>query len=1349
MSIVATHRILICLADEQNRCYYYENGVVKKSALPVWLKKNPNGVNDITLQFATNQKYFSTLRTFSNAIKLVKDGEQIVLDRLLKGAGTEEIMYLIILKNNPAKGLNHYDLEYKSRLDFSKFGGDPRTGTSMNTLQDDVFAAVQANESASYSIQCNATNPAALKILFDGTLLQEKLNFVGTDATIVVVNPDTQYSVPLVFLNNEGDSVGIEWNSPTPDPFTNVYTYVNDPTNENYNATSNRDITFTIKGNFSINVTNVATPALASIRVYKNTDTPTIGNARTPIFQQVIGKGITNVPVNYPISLLAGEKLFILFEQAVAETEPFNVNWNNSSVAIIFASKNDPSVNYGLRIIDMIQQLVSKITNGKYTGDSNYYRTNNKRVILSGASLRSFPDATIQITFSDFFQALTSWDNVGVTVRNGVLFIEPLADIYNSKTELLDLGEVAKATLSIAEQFIYASAKVGYPKQTYNKRNGRYEFNCTHNYKFPIDTVTNQLNLVSPIRMDSFGMEFIRTGYPDLQSTDDKGDADVFATMITDEVGTADGEISTAIAFTVETLILATPVIKSPFSGTVIYNSRPTISGTAQPFKIITVFVDGVIDGTTVVNVNGNWSYQVVTPLQSLSAIFDGVHVITANAQTDPSNVSGLSNVLSVIINTLIQSPFLITGPTNNDTLYNNLPVFMGLAPAGSVVTVKMDGATITTVTANSSGVWSLQIIAPIADGAHIITATSPGLTDAVPVNIVVNKNVSSPLITSLSYGDIIYNNLPLIKGVAVPATTVSIYLDGGGGTIIGGIAGPLGTAVADANGDWSFQVTTVTDSSGNVTDYIPEGLHILATTPTPINVLAQITGFKLMRGSNGGSVMDFDAIKLDDEYIPAGVDPATLPPTLGQFLHPETLYNIPYSTPLRMLRAHDNILLSFLENQGGKQIQFNGAEVNANLVTKKGDVVFNEGANVDVTVLSPNLFHWFILNFETLVPKTFNQIMTSINNNGYIALTFKGVRIYCLPLGTMSMKPATDEAQQWKLLISSKTLLTDLIKIFGKGFFINNTNNMVYFSDKNPLQFVKYNYTPPAQYHFLDIYDDWEKNRYKGWLKSPDFAQPWQKSDPLQLQAITAGVSTFQIQMFSRTTGLLVDTFPFSAVAGSLVTLPNVLQECKMDLSGYAEDEYWFAVFVDGSIVAISEKISLKADQPDTFLFEYDGSEDDIDYYFSTGIKPKMRLQAKFLPWDPDSEVDLFEDEEGDYEITRGLATRSRVLIFGNDKSYISEWAALKINDITLLDNCRAEGIHITRNTQSKMEKKDDGPGFPNYQYKMQVALADNKKGLAFSTPGDDGIHTTDFVLDATAFGQNAGVINVTAEEN
>jgi hypothetical protein len=307
----------------------------------------------------------------------------------------------------------------------------------------------------------------------------------------------------------------------------------------------------------------------------------------------------------------------------------------------------------------------------------------------------------------------------------------------------------------------------------------------------------------------------------------------------------------------------------------------------------------------------------------------------------------------------------------------------------------------------------------------------------------------------------------------------------------------------------------------------------------------------------------------------------------------------------------------------------------------------------------------------------------------------------------------------------------------------------MIYISDKNPLHFVKYNFTPPAGYHIADLYDDWQKNRFSRWAVQPDYAQPVQKGDALPIQFPTNGTTGLQLLMVSCTTGSVIDTIAFNVVPGIVVPLPMVMQECSVNTNSYPEDQYWFAVSASGTIVAISEKIDLRTDWPNTLKIEYGGSKDQIDYYFSTGIQPMIRVQGELLKWQQGAEVDIYEDEEGDYDITRGIPTDFREIQFGDQFSLISDWMARKLNSITLLSNWRVEGMQYTRFSDSKWDPVDFGQGIPEVMVKMAITLADHQLGVNISTPDDTGVHTTAYVLDATAFGPQPGVINVTAETN
>ncbi len=1352
--MISKKKLLFFLVDSQNRSYKWNGTKAVTTAAPSRLQQNPSSWKNITLKFATNQKYFSTLRTFTDPIKLIDDGANIIRDRFVNGNGTEEVMYLVMMRSRPDLGLNRYQLEYKSRIDFSKYKDDPRTGVTINLLQDDVFSLIQANENTPYSIECNSSNPAAIKVLFDGVDLQEKLNYVGLDYDFNLTTAGLNLALPIDYINNDGDSVNVINNSVQPDTFADVKNYINNTSNTNWilSFKGSTAVDVTIKGTLALNCRNnigsiFTHGEICNIYAAKNTDSYASLSARTPLFSGTLYQGLTQISLNYTITLQPNEKLFIIVVLSGYSTLYGIANFNVKTTGLHFNFNTRPAatIGYALRPLDYLQQLVSKITDGKFTADSNFFRNNNKKVRLSGSSIRGFQDAKIQSSFSDFFTSYNVPYCLSLTVRDGVLWIEPRKSLYNNNNELVDLREVSALEIDVATEYIYSSIQIGYTKQIYNQRNGRYEYNCIHNYKAPINNVINQLSLLSKDRTDSFGVTFLMS-HTGKDTTDDKGDKEVFNVMVSDDMGTATGDIQTAIVFNINTFMLDAPIITIPTNGSTVYNTNPTIDGTGQPFKTISIYVDGNIDGTTTADADGNWSYTISNPLETRSQYFSGSHSVSAT-QTDSTSTGPFSIMSTFIVDTSFTNSLIITAPTNNDSLYNNLPLIKGYGKPGDTITVKVDGTTIGTVVPDNSGYWKLQTTAALSGStsgtAHTISAVSL-LTSATNTILTSVVSVSIALLTSLVQNQTIYSGTPLLKGVAPANSTVNIYIDGG--IVSGATVLPDASVTADAKGDWSWLFNLDYDLStrpspthtGSVVP-LSDGAHVISTTPDDAEVQFKVSGYKLMRGNNGSGVNDFDSIVLDDYFVPAGVDPTSLPDTLGRFLHPESLFNIIDTTPLRCLRNWDSFINSGLFKRAGQSIKFNGAEMNSNLSTSKNGIVINENADIPIDEMAAPFFIPLWLNFTTKVPETFNDIMTGINNVGYISLSYKGFKIYALPIGTMQMKPAIDGAQQWKLLCSFKTQLSTLLQLNKAGLTINLDKNMIYYSDLNPLHLVQYDFTPPSKYNNVDLYSGWFRDRFLNFAENPDYYQKWQKTDPLVFKIITNGTSTVTFKMYDCASQELVNTYTFNAIA-SPVSLPNILQQVIVDMSAIPEGKYVFVLYSGTNPIAIAERIFLKEKWPDTYLLEYSNSKDKVDYYFSVGSTPSIRVGAFWMSWEPFSETENYEDEMGDYEILRGIPLKKRTL----HTEFIPDWMAIKLNQILLLDNCKIENEHIARTNDSKLEKSEDIQGYPMSNYKIDLVLSENSTGKTFLTPDDAGIHTTLLVLDAAAFGQSEGTIDV-----
>jgi hypothetical protein len=188
----------------------------------------------------------------------------------------------------------------------------------------------------------------------------------------------------------------------------------------------------------------------------------------------------------------------------------------------------------------------------------------------------------------------------------------------------------------------------------------------------------------------------------------------------------------------------------------------------------------------------------------------------------------------------------------------NNEPPMNGTAAANSTVTVYVDGAAIGTTTANASGNWSYTPSSPIANGAHILTATATDAYGNVSVpsagyNFSVNTVAPAAPTAQLTGGiTLTNNNEPPMSGTAAANSTVTVYVDGTS----------IGTTIATAGGAWSFAPTTAlsngahaltataTDAYGNVSQP-SAGYNFSVNTVAPAAPTAQLTSGSSLTNNN------------------------------------------------------------------------------------------------------------------------------------------------------------------------------------------------------------------------------------------------------------------------------------------------------------------------------------------------------------------------------------------------------------------------------------------------------------------------------------------------------------------
>nr|WP_254623535.1 Ig-like domain-containing protein [Myxococcus sp. CA033] len=281
--------------------------------------------------------------------------------------------------------------------------------------------------------------------------------------------------------------------------------------------------------------------------------------------------------------------------------------------------------------------------------------------------------------------------------------------------------------------------------------------------------------------------------------------------------------------FTVDTGTFVS--VTTPAEGAVLTNGVVTYSGTAEPGSTVVVTVDGNTVGTVTAAANGTWSVPVA------AALADGAHSVTATATDALNHTATDTNTFTVDTGTFVS----VTTPAEGAVLTNGVVTYSGTGEPGATVVVRVDGATVGTVTVPANGIWSVPVATPLADGPHSVTATATDAlnhtatdTNAFTVDATTNVSITTP-----AEGAVLDDGAVTYSGTAEPGATVTVVVDGN----------TVGTTTAAANGTWSVPgnsslgdgphsvTATAEDASGNTatdtnTFTVDASTNVSITTP-------------------------------------------------------------------------------------------------------------------------------------------------------------------------------------------------------------------------------------------------------------------------------------------------------------------------------------------------------------------------------------------------------------------------------------------------------------------------------------------------------------------------------------
>lgn len=248
------------------------------------------------------------------------------------------------------------------------------------------------------------------------------------------------------------------------------------------------------------------------------------------------------------------------------------------------------------------------------------------------------------------------------------------------------------------------------------------------------------------------------------------------------------GNITTqSVTFTVDTTGPAAPTITGGPTGTVAATTASLTFTAAESGGSLQCQIDG-----------GSWT--TCTSPANYSSLTNASHTFSVRQLDAVGNVGSVASRIWTV-DTIAPAAPVIGSPTTGSVTTDNTPTISGTAEASSTLNLFANGNPIGTTTTNGAGNWTITLSTPLADGTYALTATASdgvGNTSVASTSVALTIDTTAPAaptITNPADGDATTDTTPLIEGTTEPGATVTVYVDGS----------PVGTAVADGNGDWSF----------------------------------------------------------------------------------------------------------------------------------------------------------------------------------------------------------------------------------------------------------------------------------------------------------------------------------------------------------------------------------------------------------------------------------------------------------------------------------------------------------------------------------------------------------------
>lgn len=294
-------------------------------------------------------------------------------------------------------------------------------------------------------------------------------------------------------------------------------------------------------------------------------------------------------------------------------------------------------------------------------------------------------------------------------------------------------------------------------------------------------------------------------------------------------------------------------------------DNRPNMSGVAPANTLVRIFDNGIEIGSVMANGDGAWAFKPATALDL------GPHTLTVGENADNASAAFTFNVIAANV----FAPWVIGGISEfggvesfgpNSDIYDNTPVFNGVAVAHSTVFIAIDGNPVGTAVADAYGRWSFQTTEPLSAGGHKVVGTDAlgntglelGFSLVDPENINISFNVYADDIgeSFIEHLATTADSTPLLRGIAGQDIVLEIFDNDK-------LVGSVRTAL---DGTWSYNLNLENGShnivvKGEYLSSFTRQFKVEAEAETKVGTIDSVSGrifdYDNVQPSDGEAIQD------------------------------------------------------------------------------------------------------------------------------------------------------------------------------------------------------------------------------------------------------------------------------------------------------------------------------------------------------------------------------------------------------------------------------------------------------------------------------------------------------------